>query len=73
MGALNATVAYDSHNSGWIEGPLNPTIQVLSASLPSVDTGTIVEVELSLSAEGAAPMAVRVGAVVFRYPIIAPA
>jgi hypothetical protein len=45
----------------------------LSASLPNVDTGTIFEVELSASAEGAAPMAVRVDAVVTRHPIIAPA
>jgi hypothetical protein len=52
MDTINATVAYDSHNSGWIEGPLNPTMQVLSASLPNVDTGTIVEVELSASARG---------------------
>ena len=35
-----------------IEGPLNPTMQVLSASLPNVDTGTIVEVGLSASARG---------------------
>jgi hypothetical protein len=52
MGTINATVACDSHNSGWIEGPLNPTMQVLSATLPNVDTGTIVEVELSASARG---------------------
>jgi hypothetical protein len=51
MGALNATVAYDSHNSGWIEDPLNHTMQVLSASLPDVDTGTIVEVRSNASAE----------------------
>jgi hypothetical protein len=52
MGTINSTVAFDSHNSGWIEGPLNPTMQVLSASLPNVDTGTIVEVKLSASARG---------------------
>jgi hypothetical protein len=44
MGTLNATVAYDSHNSGWIESPVNHTMQVLSTSLPNVNTGTIVEV-----------------------------
>jgi hypothetical protein len=52
MTTINATVACDSHNLGWIEGPLNPTMQVLSASLPNVDTGTIVEVHLSASARG---------------------
>jgi len=46
---------------------------VLSTSLPNVDTGMIVEVRSNASAEGAAPMAVRVDAVVTRYPIIAPA
>ena len=73
MATINATVAFDSHNSGWIEGPLNPTMQVLSASLPNVDSGTIVEINLSGSEEGAALMAVRVDAVVSHYPIIAPA
>jgi hypothetical protein len=52
MGTINSTVAFDSHNSGWIQGPLNPTMQVLSATLPNVDTGTVVEVELSGSARG---------------------
>ena len=52
MATIDTTVAYDSHNSGWIEGPLNPTMQVLSATLPNVDTGTIVEVNLSASARG---------------------
>jgi hypothetical protein len=47
-------------------------MQVLSASLPTVDTGRIVEVELSASAVGAAPMAVHVDAGVTRYSIIAP-
>jgi hypothetical protein len=71
MGTINSTVAFDSHNSGWIEGPLTPTMQVLSASLPNVDSGTIVEVGLSGSAKGAAPMAVRVDAAVSGYPISA--
>jgi hypothetical protein len=48
-------------------------MKVLSSSLPNVDKDTIVEVELSASAEGAALMAVRVDAVVSHYPIIAPA
>jgi hypothetical protein len=52
MATINATVACDSHNSGWIEGPLNPTMRVLSATLPNVDTGTIVEVNLSASGRG---------------------
>ena len=52
MGTISSTVAFDSHDSGWIEGPLNPTMQVLSASLPNVDAGTIVEVKLSASARG---------------------
>jgi hypothetical protein len=73
MATINSTVACDGHNSGWIEGPLNPTICALSASLPNVDAGTIVEVGLSASAEGPAAMAVRADAVVSSYPIIAPA
>jgi hypothetical protein len=52
MPTINGTTAYDSHNSGWLEGPLNPTMQVLSAGLPKVDTDTVVEVKLSGSARG---------------------
>jgi hypothetical protein len=73
VATINSTVACDGHNSGWIDGSLNPTMQVLSASLPNVHTGTIVEDRSSASAERAAPIAVRVDAVVSRYPVIAPA
>lgn len=52
MATINGTIAYDSHNAGWLEGPLNPTMQVLSASLPKVGIGTVVEVKLSGSARG---------------------
>ena len=52
MTTINGTTAYDSHNSGWLQGPLNPTMQVLSAGLPNVDTDTVVEVKLSGSARG---------------------
>ncbi len=52
MTTINGTTAYDSHNSGWLEGPLNPTMQVLSAGLPNVDTDTVIEVTLSASARG---------------------
>ena len=52
MPTINGTTAYDSHNSGWLEGPLNPTMQVLSAGLPNVDTDTVIEVKLSASARG---------------------
>ncbi len=52
MPTINGTTAYDSHNSGWLQGPLNPTMQVLSAGLPKVDTDTVVEVKLSGSARG---------------------
>ncbi len=52
MTTINGTTAYDSHNSGWLQGPLNPTLQVLSAGLPKVDTGMVVEVKLSASARG---------------------
>ena len=52
MTTINGTTAYDSHNTGWLEGPLNPTMQVLSAGLPKVDTDTVVEVKLSASARG---------------------
>ena len=52
MTTINGTTAYDSHNTGWLEGPLNPTMQVLSAGLPNVDIDTVVEVKLSGSARG---------------------
>ena len=52
MPTINETTAYDSHNTSWLEGPLNPTMQVLSAGLPKVDTDTVVEVKLSGSARG---------------------
>ena len=26
MTTINGTTAYDSHNSGWLEGPLNLTL-----------------------------------------------
>ncbi len=52
MTTINGTTAYDSHNSGWLQGPLNPTMQVLSAGLPKVDTDTVIEVKLSASARG---------------------
>ena len=52
MATINGTTAYDSHNSGWLQGPLNPTMQVLSAGLPNVDTDTVIEVKLSASARG---------------------
>ena len=52
MTTVNGIVAYDSHNAGWLEGPLNPTMQVLSAGLPNVNTGIVVEVKLSASARG---------------------
>ena len=52
MTTINGTTAYDSHNSGWLQGPLNPTMQVLSAGLPNVDPQTVVEVKLSASARG---------------------
>jgi hypothetical protein len=52
MTTINGTIAYDSHNAGWLQGPLNPTMQVLSAGLPNVDIGTVIEVKLSASARG---------------------
>ena len=52
MPTINGTIAYDSHNGSWLQGPLNPTMQVLSAGLPNVDTDTVVEVKLSGSARG---------------------
>ena len=52
MTTINGTTAYDSHNTGWLEGPLNPTMQVLSAGLPNVDIDTVIEVKLSASASG---------------------
>ena len=52
MATIDGTIAYDSHNGSWLEGPLNPTMQVLSAGLPKVDTDTVVEVKLSASARG---------------------
>jgi hypothetical protein len=52
MATINGTTAYDSHNAGWLQGPLNPTMQVLSAGLPNVDIDTVIEVKLSASARG---------------------